>query len=109
MQAEAAKPTDAPERHHILDALRGWALAGVLMANMVPFIGFGMASEPERAAAIGSRWDDLSELLIEWLWWASSTRSFRCCSGSASRCSWRGCSSAERACRATCGDWRRCS
>jgi uncharacterized protein len=67
MQAEAAKPTDAPERHHILDALRGWALAGVLMANMVPFIGFGMASEPERAAAIGSRWDDLSELLIEWL------------------------------------------
>jgi uncharacterized protein len=67
MQAEATKPTEAAERHHILDALRGWALAWVLMANMVAFIGFGIASEPERAAAFGSGLDDLAELLVEWL------------------------------------------
>lgn len=67
MQANLTAPTQASERHHILDALRGWALAGVLMANMVVFIGFGYASEPERAAALGSGLNDLAELLIEWL------------------------------------------
>lgn len=67
MQANATAPVDVTERHHILDALRGWALAGVLMANMVSFIGFGIASQPERAAAIGSRFNDVAELLIEWL------------------------------------------
>jgi uncharacterized protein len=67
MQAEATKPTDAAERHHILDALRGWALAGVLLANMVGFIGFGIASEPERVTAIGSYLNDIAELLVEWL------------------------------------------
>lgn len=67
MQADPVAPTDASHRHHILDALRGWALAGVLMANMVGFIGFGMLPPDQREAAIGSGLDDLSELLIEWL------------------------------------------
>lgn len=67
MQAERLAPTDASERHHILDALRGWALAGVLAANMMVFIGFGYASEPERAASLGSRFNDIAELLFEWL------------------------------------------
>ncbi len=67
MQADRMAPTGASERHHILDALRGWALAGVLAANMMVFIGFGYASEPERAAALGSHFDDIAELLFEWL------------------------------------------
>ncbi|GAA3997986.1 DUF418 domain-containing protein [Sphingomonas humi] len=67
MQTEGAAPIAATERHHILDALRGWALAGVLMANMAVFIGFEIASEPERAAGIGSQLNDIAELLIEWL------------------------------------------
>ncbi|NJC04966.1 uncharacterized protein GGQ97_000759 [Sphingomonas kaistensis] len=67
MQATPTAPIQASERHHILDALRGWALAGVLLANMVVFIGFGYASEPERAAGLGSGLNDLAELLIEWL------------------------------------------
>ncbi|WP_300973394.1 DUF418 domain-containing protein [Sphingomonas sp. LHG3406-1] len=67
MQAEATAPVAAGERLGILDALRGWALAGVLMANMVVFIGFGYASEAERTAALGSQLDDAAELLIQWL------------------------------------------
>ena len=67
MQADRPAPTDASERHHILDALRGWALAGVLMANMVMFIGFGLSTPEQRTAALGSALDDISELLIEWL------------------------------------------
>lgn len=67
MQGQTIQPTAASERHAILDALRGWALAGVLAANMMVFIGFGYASEPERAAGIASGLDDLAELLFEWL------------------------------------------
>nr|WP_314441821.1 DUF418 domain-containing protein [uncultured Sphingomonas sp.] len=67
MEATKTAPTDASERHHILDALRGWALLGVLAANMMVFIGFGYASEPERAAGLGSRLNDVAELLFEWL------------------------------------------
>ena len=67
MNAKPMAPTEASERHHILDALRGWALAGVLAANMMVFIGFGYASEPERAAGLGSQFNDIAELLFEWL------------------------------------------
>ena len=67
MRADRLAPTDASERHHILDALRGWALFGVLAANMMVFIGFGYASEPERAAGIGAGLNDIAELLLEWL------------------------------------------
>ncbi|WP_344705409.1 DUF418 domain-containing protein [Sphingomonas swuensis] len=67
MTSSAATPVGTNERHNILDALRGWALLGVLTANMTTFIGFGYASDPERDAALASRFDDLAELLIEWL------------------------------------------
>src|SRR5690349_8400063 len=67
MNAKPMAPIEASERHHILDALRGWALAGVLAANMMVFIGFGYASEPERAAGMGSQLNDIAELLFEWL------------------------------------------
>lgn len=60
-------PAVPEERSHLLDGLRGLALLGILTVNMVGFIGFGMNDEAGRAAALGSAFDDLSELLIEWL------------------------------------------
>ena len=60
-------PAEPEERSHLLDGLRGLALLGILLVNMVGFIGFGMNDEAGRAAALGSAFDDLSELLIEWL------------------------------------------
>jgi uncharacterized protein len=67
MPMARTSPVDPGERSHLLDGLRGLALLGILVVNMVGFIGFGMNDEAGRAAALGSALDDLSELLIEWL------------------------------------------
>jgi uncharacterized protein len=47
--------------------MRGWALFGILCANMVAFVGFSFLDDAGRDASIGGAFDDLSELLIEWL------------------------------------------
>ena len=60
-------PVDPGERSHLLDGLRGLALLGILIVNMVGFIGFGMNDEAGRAAALGAALDDVAELTIEWL------------------------------------------
>jgi uncharacterized protein len=65
--APAAGPIDSSERSSLLDSLRGWALFGILAANMVAFVGFSFLDDAGRAATIGSSLDDLAELLIEWL------------------------------------------
>ena len=66
--SEATSAPVAPEgRSRLLDGLRGLALLGILIVNMVGFIGFGMMDEKQRALALGSAFDDISELLIEWL------------------------------------------
>ncbi len=62
-----AGPIDSSERSALLDSLRGWALFGILVANMVAFIGFSFLSETQRSATIGSAFDDVAELLLEWL------------------------------------------
>ena len=62
-----SSPAAPEERSHLLDGLRGLALLGILLVNMVGFSGFGMNDEAGRAAALGSVLDDISELLIEWL------------------------------------------
>ena len=62
-------PIGADERSTLLDALRGYALFGILIANMVWFIGFGFLEDAQRDALPLSRFDDLSEFLIEWLVW----------------------------------------
>lgn len=67
MRSTGSRSVERAERHDILDALRGWALLGILIANMVMFIGFGFMTEEQRAAALGSGFDDLAELMIEWL------------------------------------------
>ena len=62
-----AAPITAGERFPLLDALRGWALFGILVANMVAFIGFSFLDDAQRTAAVGSALDDVAELLLEWL------------------------------------------
>lgn len=66
--AEArSAPVPAEERSTLLDALRGWALFGILVANMMLFIGFAFLDDQAREALPLSGLDDISELLIEWL------------------------------------------
>ena len=67
MASSAGVPVDPEGRSHLLDGLRGLALFGILIVNMAAFIGFGMNDEAGRAAAIGSAFDDLAEVMVEWL------------------------------------------
>ena len=67
MAASSVAPVDPEGRSHFLDGLRGLALFGILIVNMAAFIGFGMNDEAGRAAAIGSAFDDLAEVTMEWL------------------------------------------
>lgn len=55
------------ERSQLLDALRGYALLGILMANMMGFIGFFFVEDAERSRLLLSQFDDLTEFLLEWL------------------------------------------
>lgn len=63
----AAVPIPAGERSALLDSLRGYALFGILIANMMAFIGFFFVEDAERSRMLLSQFDDISELLIEWL------------------------------------------
>lgn len=60
-------PVAASERHVILDAVRGWALLGILIANMMTFIGWWFVSDVQRAELPGALLNGPTELLIEWL------------------------------------------
>lgn len=65
--AAVSGPVDASARSALLDSLRGWALLGILVANMVWFIGFGAMSDEQRGTMLLARFNDLAEFLIEWL------------------------------------------
>ena len=67
VRGAASGPVGAGERSALLDSLRGWALLGILAANMVWFIGFGAMSEDQRGTMLLAQFDDVSEFLIEWL------------------------------------------
>jgi uncharacterized protein len=60
-------PITLGERSTLLDALRGWALLGILVANMIAFIGFTFLDDQAREAMLWAQYDDASELLIETL------------------------------------------
>lgn len=62
-----AGPIDASERSLLLDSLRGWALFGILVANMMVFTGFIFMPDESRDALLLAGLDDLSEFLLEWL------------------------------------------
>ena len=61
------RPIAAEERATVLDAMRGYALAGILIANMVGFIGFSFISDARRATLPLWHLDDAAEFVIEWL------------------------------------------
>lgn len=67
MADTAAAPVAPDERSHLLDGMRGLALLGILLVNMIGFIGFGMLDDAGRDKLIGSALNDISELLIGWL------------------------------------------
>ena len=63
----SAAPIGADERSALLDALRGYALFGILIANMMAFIGVFFVEDAERSRMLLSQFDDLSEFLLAWL------------------------------------------
>ena len=67
MREAAGGPVGATERSALLDSLRGWALLGILTANMISFTGFFFIPDAERGRMLGAEFDDAAELLLEWL------------------------------------------
>lgn len=65
--ARLAGPVDESERSQLLDALRGWALFGILLANIMVFSGWVFLGPPERAAAALAGFDGVLEFAAEWL------------------------------------------
>lgn len=60
-------PTGGRERVQLLDALRGFALLGIILANIVIFTGAELMSEEERASQFGHAAAWYVEYAIEWL------------------------------------------
>lgn len=63
--ADSASP--AKERHDLIDALRGFALAGVLMVNLASFTLYEFLPDPARAALPSARFDALALQAMELL------------------------------------------
>lgn len=57
------QPTPHTERYHLLDVLRGFALLGVLLANMPSHSGYFFLSEPSKQALDTAATDHI----VEWL------------------------------------------
>lgn len=77
-------PVKTSERFIILDALRGFALLGICMANFPEFSLYTFLS-PEAAASMPTAVQDkITRYLLYILLMASSTRCSLCCSASAS-------------------------
>lgn len=57
------QPTALTERHNLLDVLRGFALLGVLLANMVSHSGYFFLSETGKAALDTAHTDHI----VEWI------------------------------------------
>lgn len=66
-QSSAAGPITSSERSILLDALRGYALLGICMANMVAFIGFYFVADEAKDALYAGQLNDLADFLMEWL------------------------------------------
>ncbi len=65
MPADRLSPTAAADRIDLLDALRGFALLGIMFVNMTWFTGYAVLS-PEQRAALGSPViDNIVGLLIQ--------------------------------------------
>jgi len=63
----ADAPVSPEDRHHLIDALRGFALAGVLLANLGYLSLYNLLTEPARAALPTAGFDAMAIGVIEWL------------------------------------------
>jgi uncharacterized protein len=61
------QPTTATERHVLLDVLRGFALLGVLLANMVTHSGYFFLSDESREAMTSIKADHIAEWIEHFL------------------------------------------
>jgi uncharacterized protein len=64
---KGAEPVAEAQRSALLDSLRGWALLGILLANMMIFSGWVFLRGDARSVLPAAGLDDLAELLAEWL------------------------------------------
>ena len=64
---QAAAPIATDERSSLLDSLRGLALAGILVANMMVFTGYFFLDEARRGTTLFNAPDPVVEFLFEWL------------------------------------------
>lgn len=60
-------PVLAGERSALLDSLRGFALFGILVANMMGFIGFFFIQGAQAAALPLAQFNQISAFVLEWL------------------------------------------
>lgn len=61
-----AKPINPEERHSLIDALRGIALAGVLLANLGWLCLYEFMTEAERAALPSADFDAIGLTIMQW-------------------------------------------
>lgn len=66
-QQSLAGPIDSSERSILLDALRGWALLGILTVNMAGFIGFFFLSNEQQARTLFGSLNGGANFILEWL------------------------------------------
>lgn len=60
-------PTSVHDRIQLLDAIRGVALGGILLANLTSFFGADMIDRADRAAMDGGRYGETVLFAINWL------------------------------------------
>jgi uncharacterized protein len=63
--ALAATPTSPSERHELIDALRGFALAGVLMVNLASFTQYEFLGDAARARLPSAAFDAIATQAVE--------------------------------------------
>lgn len=65
--ADLAAPATRAERHELIDALRGFALCGVLLANMAAFSLYEYVTEAAQKALPSAQFDHIAENVLQLL------------------------------------------
>jgi uncharacterized protein len=63
--ARAAEPVAAAERMDVLDVIRGFAVFGILLMNIIPFSGAMMFNLGDAASLPGARFDRAGEFFLD--------------------------------------------
>jgi uncharacterized protein len=67
LRTPAAAPTPVVDRLPLLDAIRGVALGGILLANLMSFMGADMMGQPARRAMAGGSAGEAVLFAVNWL------------------------------------------